>query len=118
DQNAGFYGFRHGASPVHLMFNPVDSAIYIVNTTPKERKGLRLEAKLTDEYGREIWKKAEEKVVDGNSIVKVWKPDLAGSPAKVQFLKLRITYVSTGLTVDENTCWFPQDGDRKNLTSL
>ncbi len=118
DQNAGFYGFRHGTAPVHMMFNPVDSAIYVVNSTPKERKGLRLEAKLTDEYGREIWKKAEERTVDGNSIVKIWDAGLRNNPAKVQFLKLRITYVSTGLQLDDNTYWFPQDGDRKYLTSL
>jgi hypothetical protein len=36
----------------------------------------------------------------------------------VQFLKLCITYVSTGLTVDENTYWFPAGGDRQKLTGL
>ncbi len=126
DQNAGYYGFSHGAAPVHLMFNPVDSAIYVVNTTSKERKGLRLEAKLTDEYGKEIWKKAEERTVDANSITKVWDPDLTGtgkdSPsgimAAVHFLKLKITYVSTGLPVDDNVYWLPAGGDRKNLTAL
>jgi len=154
DQNAGFYGFRHGTVPVHLMFNPVDSAIYVVNSTPKERKGLRLEAKLTDEYGKEIWKKAEERAVEGYSITKVWEPDLGGSTAGavggalggaqggtrdggqgsalggaqaegqsgtgtgVQFLKLRITYVSTGLPLDDNTYWFPRNGARASLTSL
>jgi hypothetical protein len=50
-------------------------------------------------------------------VSQVWEPDLA-PPAAVQFLKLRITYVSTGLTVDESACWFPRDGERKLLTSL
>lgn len=118
DQNAGFYGFRHGAAPMHLMFNPADSAICVVNTTPKERKGLRMVAVLTDEYGREIWKKAEEMTVDGYSITRLWEPDLSSPAAAVQFLKLYITYVSTGLTVDENTYWFPNGGDRTRLTML
>ncbi|NLE36125.1 MAG: hypothetical protein GX622_13575 [Bacteroidales bacterium] len=118
DQNAGFYGFRHGAAPVHLMFNTADSAIYVVNTMPKERKGLRMVAVLTDEYGQEIWKKAEEMTADGYSITRLWEPDLTSSTAAVQFLKLCITYVSTGLTVDENTYWFPAGGDRQKLTGL
>ena len=118
DQNAGYYGFRHGAAPVHLMFNPVDSAIYVVNTTPKERKGLRLEARLTDEYGKDLWKKAQEMAVEGQSVTKLWDLDLGTVSADVEFLKLRITYVSTGLSVDESTCWFPRGGERKLLTAL
>lgn len=90
----------------------------MVNTTPKERKGLRLEAKLTDEYGREIWKKAEERSIEGNSITRIWDLDLLRSQASVQFLKLRITYVSTGLPVDDNSYWFPLNGERTNLTAL
>jgi hypothetical protein len=118
DQNGGYFGFRHGAAPVHLMFNPVDSAIYLINTTPKERKGLRLEARLTDENGKDLWKKAEDQAVQGYTIMKIWDTGLRQAQAAVQFLKLRITYVSTGLTMDENTYWFPAGGDRKNLVTL
>jgi len=118
DQNVGFYGYRHAASPVHLMFNPTDSVIYIVNATPKERKGLRIEALLTDENGREIWKKSKEATVPANSNIKVWDVDLKNTPAKVYFLKLNITYVSTGMSVDENIYWLPYNGDSKELMEL
>ncbi len=118
DQNAGYYGFKHGAAPLHLQFNPVDSAIYAVNATPKERKGLRFDAVLTDEGGKEIWKRSQETVLPPNSITKVWDLDLRGAPAKIQFLKLRITYVSTGLPIDDNTYWFPYNGDGKTLMGL
>ncbi|MDF1561036.1 MAG: glycoside hydrolase family 2 TIM barrel-domain containing protein [Bacteroidales bacterium] len=118
DQNAGFYGFRHGAAPVHLQFNPADSAVYVVNATPRERKGMRLDALLTDENGREIWKASQETTLPPNSHIKVWDVDLGGKPAKVYFLRLRITYVSTGLTVDENTYWLPREGDQKELMAL
>jgi hypothetical protein len=118
DQNAGFYGFRHGAASVHLMFNPADSSVYVINSTPRERKGLRLEARLTDEYGKEIWKQARETAVEGNSITRLWDVDLHSVPAAVHFLNLRITYVSTGLPMDDNTYWFPWNGERENLTGL
>lgn len=118
DQNAGFYGFRHGAAPLHLQFNPTDSSIYAINATPKERKGLRLDAVLTDENGREIWKRSQESVLEPNSNTKVWSVDLRSSRARLHFLKLRITYVSTGLPIDDNTYWIPFNGDRKALTEL
>ncbi|MFZ2286607.1 MAG: glycoside hydrolase family 2 TIM barrel-domain containing protein [Bacteroidales bacterium] len=118
DQNAGFYGFKHGAAPVHLQFNPADSSIYAVNATPKERKGLRLDAVLTDEAGREIWKKSQESLLEPNSVTRIWSLDLRGAPAKVQFLKLRITYVSTGLPIDDNTYWIPFNGDGTQLMGL
>lgn len=118
DQNAGFYGFRHGAAPVHLQFNPVDSAVYVVNATPRERKGMRLEALLTDENGSELWKASQETTLPANSHIKVWDVDPVAGAATVYFLRLRITYVSTGLTVDENTYWLPRDGDQKMLMAL
>jgi hypothetical protein len=118
DQNAGYYGFRHGAAPLHLQFNPVDSSIYAINATPKERKGLRLDAVLTDETGREIWKRSQETVLPPNSRTRIWSADLRGTDARVQLLKLRITYVSTGLPIDDNTYWFPLNGDGRELTGL
>ncbi len=118
DQNAGFYGFKHAAAPVHLLFNPADSAIYAVNTMPKERKGLRLDAVLTDESGKEIWKRSQESVLDASNIIKVWDVDLRSTAARVHFLKLRITYVSTGLPIDENTYWLPFNGDGRELMEL
>ncbi len=118
DQNAGFYGFMHGAAPVHLMFNPSDSSISLVNTTLRERKGLRLEARLTDEFGYELWKSDHETGIEGRTIEKIWKPDLAGGKAAVRFLKLRTTYVTTGMPLDESVYWIPGGGDREKLTAL
>ncbi len=118
DQNGGYYGFRHGAAPVHLMFNPADSSISLVNTTPRERKGLRLEARLTDEYGYELWKREEERAIEGNTVEKVWVPDMTRGSAAVRFLKLKVTYVTTGMPLDESVYWLPDKGERERLTTL
>jgi hypothetical protein len=101
-----------------VQFNLSDSAVYVVNATPKERKGMRLEGVLTDENGKEIWKKAQDGNVPANSIIKVWDIDLKGTPAAVHILKLRITYISTGLPIDDNTYWFPYNDDKKALMQL
>jgi mannosylglycoprotein endo-beta-mannosidase len=118
DQNAGYYGYKHAAAPVHLQFNPSDSTVYIVNATPKERKGMRLEATLADENGKEIWKQSQDAGIPANSVIKAWKVNLRATPALVHFLKLRITYVSTGLTIDECTYWLPYNDDRTALMKL
>jgi hypothetical protein len=118
NQNAAYYGYKHAAAPIHVQFNLSDSAVYVVNATPKERKGMRLEGVLTDENGKEIWKKAQDGNVPANSIIKVWDIDLKGTPAAVHILKLRITYISTGLPIDDNTYWFPYNDDKKALMQL
>ena len=118
NQNAAYYGYKHAAAPIHVQFNLADSAVYVVNATPKERKGMRLEGVLTDENGKEIWKKSQDASVPANTVVKVWDIDLKGTPAAIQILELRITYISTGLPIDDNTYWFPHNDDRKALTQL
>ena len=118
DQNATYYGFRHGAAPLHLQFSPADSAVYIVNTTPKDRKGLRFEAVLADENGRELWKRSQEASVLANSVIKVWDVNLKDKPALIHFLKLKITYLSTGVTIDENTYWIPYENRQEAFMQL
>ena len=118
DQNAGYYAYKHAAAPVHVQLNLLDSALYIVNATPKEKKGLKVEATLTDETGKEIWKKTVEMTTPPNSIAKVWDKDLPKTGAKVLFLRTRITYTSTGVLLDENTYWLPGNNDPGALTGL
>ncbi|MCJ7821217.1 MAG: beta-glycosidase, partial [Bacteroidales bacterium] len=118
DQNATFYAYKHAAASVHMQFNPADSAIYIVNATPKERKGLKVEAILSDETGKQIWKKDKEIIAAANSNVKLWDAEVPGRSEGVMFLKLKITYMSTGEQIDESTYWLPASGDRKELTQL
>ncbi len=118
DQNATFYAYKHAAASVHMQFNPADSAIYLLNATPKERKGLKVEAILSDETGKQIWKKDKEIIAAANSNVKLWDAEVPGRSEGVLFLKLKITYMSTGEQIDESTYWLPASGDRKELTQL
>ncbi len=51
DQNGGFYGFMHGAKPLHIQLNLNDSAICIVNQTPFDAGRLTAEAHYFDLKG-------------------------------------------------------------------
>ena len=118
DQNATYYAYKHAAAPVHMQFNPADSAIYLLNATPKERKGLKVEVIVTDETGKQLWIKDQETVAAANSIVRLWDAELPAGSEGVLFLRLKITYMSTGELIDENTYWIPGTGDKKALTEL
>lgn len=43
DPNASLYGLKKGAEKIHLMFNPADSGIYIVNNTYETVRNLVME---------------------------------------------------------------------------
>ena len=118
DQNATYYAYKHAAAPLHLQLNPDDSAIYIINATPKERKGLKAEALISDENGKQIWNKSQEITALENSVLKLWDTDLPKSGATVWFIRLKITYLSTGELIDENTYWIPAGNDLRALTTL
>lgn len=118
DQNASYYAYKHAAAPLHMQLNLNDSSISMINATPRERKGLRAEAVLTDEKGNELWKKSIETSVAANSVTRLWDAETPAVSSGVMFLKMRITYLSTGVLIDENTYWLPANNDRKQLTSL
>lgn len=111
DQNATYYGYRHGTAPVHGQFNPADSSICFVNSTLKTRTDLRLEASLVDPSGRILWSGTEETKLDPNTIVEKWKVDFSKATNAISFLRIKITYTSTGVLIDDNTYWIPSKRD-------
>ncbi|HUW93620.1 MAG TPA: glycoside hydrolase family 2 TIM barrel-domain containing protein [Bacteroidales bacterium] len=118
DQNSTFYAYKHAAAPLHMQLNLNDSAIYIVNATPKERKGLRVEAILTDESGKQLWVKSLETSAAPNSILKLWDGEFPVGNTGVSFLRLKITYLSTGVLIDDNTYWIPGIRGQQSLMEL
>lgn len=53
DPNAGLYGLRSAGEPLHIMFNPVDSFITVVNNSFETHRDLMLQALLVDMNGNE-----------------------------------------------------------------
>ena len=53
DPNACLYGLRAGSEPLHVMYNPADTAIAIVNNTFKHEYDLMLSIKAIDLKGKE-----------------------------------------------------------------
>jgi hypothetical protein len=53
DPNAGLYGLHNGSEPLHIMYNPIDSMVMVVNNTFKFHRDLMMVVKVYDMDGKE-----------------------------------------------------------------
>lgn len=53
DVNACLYGLRSGSEPLHVMFDPVENMVMIVNNTLSYRRDMMLEVRAYDMAGKE-----------------------------------------------------------------
>jgi hypothetical protein len=53
DPNACLYGLRVAGEPLHVMFNPVDSSVMVVNNTFETHRDMMLQVLLVDMNGKE-----------------------------------------------------------------
>jgi len=54
DPNACLYGLKCGAEPIHVMLNPIDGMISVVNNTFETHRDLMLELKVFDIDGKRV----------------------------------------------------------------
>jgi len=104
EQNGGFYGYRHGALPLHIQLNLNDSSICIQNQTYFDAKDLLIESELFDIHGSSI-KKNSSKVSVGANTYKVTRKLFGNKkPGGFYFARLRLKN-SRGELLDENLYW-------------
>lgn len=113
DPNAGLYGLRSAGEPLHIMFNPVDSFITVVNNSFETHRDLMLQALLVDMNGNE--KMVTQMFIEiGPTIVKKIvsiATQLKMSAAKEGiFLVLRILNLQKE-PVSNNFYWLPDSSD-------
>ncbi len=118
EQNGGFYGFRHGAKPLHLQLNLNDSSICIQNQTYFDARDLLIESELFDIHGSSIEKSSSEAEVGANSYKIIRKLFASGKPQGFYFARLRLKN-SKGELLDENLYWLTgKDSDWLELEEL
>jgi hypothetical protein len=118
DQNGGFYGFRHGATPLHVQLNLNDSSICIQNQTYFDARALIVESELLDIHGSSIEKNSSEVSVEANSYLLVRSLFQSGKPEGLYFARL-VLKNSKGELLDENLyCLGNEDTDWLELEDL
>ena len=118
DVNACLYGLRKGAAPLHIMMNPLDSMISVVNNGFSTRRNLMVQASVYDMEGKNYFYSQAFNEVGASSVRKMFKMD--------QFLKkldkkegvfvlLRILDGQKAV-LSENIYWLP--GKNGNYSGL
>jgi len=118
DQNGAFYGFRHGAKPLHVQLNLNDSSICVLNQTYFDAGDLLVESELFDIHGNSIQKSSSEADVDANSYLVIKKLFDGGKPHGFYFARLKLKN-NKGELLDENLYWLTgKDSDWLELEEL
>lgn len=109
DQNGGFYGYKHGAKPLHLQLNLNDSTVCLVNQTFQEEKNLKVSAELFDIHGKPISTDDYTASIAANSISLLRKIATQNIHEDVCFLRLKLLNTSDQ-QLDENFYWLAKPG--------
>ncbi|MES2810535.1 MAG: glycoside hydrolase family 2 TIM barrel-domain containing protein [Bacteroidota bacterium] len=121
DPNACLYGLHSGSEPVHIMYNPVDSAVSIVNNTFAKLRNITATVKLYNINGdvKPITTLVKELPASGVISLLSVKKEIAESAAeKGAFLALRLTD-ATKKTISDNVYWLAdKKGEYSGLNEM
>ncbi|RZK91214.1 MAG: glycosyl hydrolase, partial [Pedobacter sp.] len=121
DPNACLYGLRKGSEPLHVMMNPLDSMVTVVNNGFLTRDNLMVQAKVYDMDGKDYFYSQVFNSI-GPSSVRRFFPlnDYLKKLDKKDgvFVSLRILDESQKV-LSENLYWLPaKDGEYKGLQKM
>ncbi|POY38353.1 glycosyl hydrolase [Solitalea longa] len=111
DPNACLYGLRSGSEALHIMCNPVDGMVMVVNNGFEAQRNLMLEVKLIDMEGKEKLITQVFSNIDASSAKKylsIKKEVDEMAKAKGAFLSLRILDEHQKV-VSDNFYWLPNE---------
>jgi len=111
DPNACLYGLHSGSEPLHVMYNPIDGMVTVVNNTFTTKRDLMLSVKTYDMQGKErlltqVFEEIQPQSVKGFLPMK----DGINALAKKEgvFLSLRLTDTHQNI-VSDNLYWLPDE---------
>jgi len=109
DQNGGFYGYQHGAEPLHIQLNLNDSSVCVVNQSLFDQNDLTVSAELFDIHGKNISSDSYRTSVAANKLAVLKKINNQNIKEEVYFLRLKLLDKSNKMK-DENFYWLAQPG--------
>lgn len=109
EQNGGFYGYKHGAQPLHVQLNLNDSSVCLVNQTLQEEKNLKVSAEVFDIHGKSLSKDLYPAAIAANKVSILKKIDTSGLREEVYFLRLKLMNPENQV-IDENFYWLSKPG--------
>ncbi|NII84545.1 glycoside hydrolase family 2 TIM barrel-domain containing protein [Pedobacter sp. SG908] len=121
DPNACLYGLRKGSEPLHVMMNPLDSMVTIVNNGFSTKNNLMVQAKAYDMDGKDYFYSQAFNSVGPSSVRRLFPMNefLTKLDKKEGvFVSLRILDQKQNI-LSENIYWLPgKDGEYSGLKSI
>jgi mannosylglycoprotein endo-beta-mannosidase len=118
DYTGGYFGYKHGATPVHIQLNLNDSVVCVLNQTAQKLSNITAKILLYDMHGRLLSESKRSVSLNAHDLILLDKIDIPGNAYEVFFLKLILTDNSKKL-LDENLYWLAsKPGSYEKLNEL
>jgi exo-1,4-beta-D-glucosaminidase len=106
--NAAFYGVKKANAKLHVLVNPDDLSVHLVNSTYSSARGLVVSAKMLDLKSHVFYSKSHTASSPADSAVQVTQlPTPTAPDRKVYFVELKL-HSATGELLDTNFYWLSQ----------
>jgi hypothetical protein len=103
DYQGGYFGYKHGAAPVHIQLNLNDSVVCVLNQKAVTTNTMTASIQLFDMHGKLLSEKKNDVTLQAHSLQLLDKVTLPVNTDEVFFLKLSL--FDQDKTVDENLYW-------------
>lgn len=103
DYTGGYFGYKHGATPVHIQLNLNDSVVCVVNQTPDKLSSLTSIIRLYDMHGKLLSEQKNPVNLNANDVILLNKIVLPKDNNEVYFLRLQL--IDREKILDENLYW-------------
>ena len=103
DYNGGYFGYKHGAEPIHIQLNLNDSVVCVLNQTAGKISSATASVLLYDMHGKLISEKKDPVTLDAHQLKLLNKVTLPVNTDQIFFLKLMIK--DADKILDENIYW-------------
>ncbi len=103
DYTGGYFGYKHGAAPVHIQLNLNDSVVCALNQTALDLKNISAGIKLCDMHGKIISETKKNVSLKAHEVLLLDKISLPQAENGVFFLKLTLS--DNQKVMDENLYW-------------
>jgi hypothetical protein len=90
DTDAGYFGAKKGAEPLHVQWNAATDAVEVVNYNAGERRGLTVHAEILNMDGRLQWEKTAPVESSEDSTVAPFKLEYPAGLTPVHFIRLSL----------------------------
>jgi mannosylglycoprotein endo-beta-mannosidase len=103
DYTGGYFGYKHGAEPVHIQLNLNDSTVCALNQTAQSYENVTAIVRLFDLHGKLITERKKNISLYKHSLIMMDRLELPKKTEGVYFARLLL--MAKEKTLDENLYW-------------